>query len=451
MFKSLIQKSIILGVLLFLVNFANVYAEADTIKLTTIYHVSINDEHIGTVSNKAIVENVVQEKLQQKQQEYNKFGLIPSGNITYVPEKTFRPVTNDERTVNWIDKNIGVETKATKITFENKSLYVKTKQEADKVLEKLKMKYAPSKNENDASDVDISLSTNPSLTKTEVEPGKVLSVKDAVNFITKGTLEEKIYVVQKGDVLGGIAAEYNLTMSKVLELNSNIKEETLLQIGQKLKVTDYKPIVDVIVEQKVSSREEIPYETETIKSDGMYKGDSKVKQNGVNGEKMVEYLIIQKNGNTESEEVMNEKVTKEPVKKIIVQGTKVVPSRGTSDFSWPTIGGIVTSPMGPRWGTLHKGTDIAGVSNRSILAADNGTVSFAGWDGGYGNKIVINHNNGFKTIYAHLQSIDVSVGETVAKESKIGVMGTTGNSTGVHLHIELYQNGQLKDLQDYTN
>lgn len=99
---------------------------------------------------------------------------------------------------------------------------------------------------------------------------------------------------------------------------------------------------------------------------------------------------------------------------------------------------------------MHKGIDIARPANRNILAADNGVVEFAGYDnGGYGNKIIINHNNGMKTVYAHLSSISVSVGQTVEKGKVIGIMGSTGNSTGIHLHFELYKNGALQNPLDY--
>ena len=99
--------------------------------------------------------------------------------------------------------------------------------------------------------------------------------------------------------------------------------------------------------------------------------------------------------------------------------------------------------MGTRWGSMHRGIDIARPSSRSILAADNGVVVSAGWSGAYGNRIEIDHNNGYKTLYAHLSSINVSVGQTVSRGSKIGVMGSTGRSTGVHLHFEVTKNGSL--------
>ncbi len=119
-------------------------------------------------------------------------------------------------------------------------------------------------------------------------------------------------------------------------------------------------------------------------------------------------------------------------------------------FAWPTNGGYISSKMGQRWGSLHKGIDIARPSDRTIKAADNGVVVSAGWDdGGYGNKVVIDHQNGFRTVYAHMDSISVSAGQKVEKGSQLGIMGSTGFATGVHLHFEVYKDGSLQNPLSY--
>lgn len=122
-----------------------------------------------------------------------------------------------------------------------------------------------------------------------------------------------------------------------------------------------------------------------------------------------------------------------------------MPSRGTGTFIWPTVGGYVSSQMGTRWGRVHQGIDIARPTARTIKAADNGVVTTVGWHDTYGNRIVITHNNGYETLYAHLSSIDVSVGQTVPQGTAIGIMGSTGRSTGVHLHFEVIKNGANVD------
>ena len=145
----------------------------------------------------------------------------------------------------------------------------------------------------------------------------------------------------------------------------------------------------------------------------------------------------------------NVTILEQPVNHIVIKGTKVIPSRGEGSFAWPTVGGYISSKQGPRWGKMHKGIDIARPSNRTIKAADNGVVVSAGWGGGYGNKIVIDHQNGFRTLYGHMSSLKVKVGQTVSKGSAIGIMGATGDATGVHLHFEVYKNGSLVNPLSY--
>ncbi|MFC1624964.1 peptidoglycan DD-metalloendopeptidase family protein [Patescibacteria group bacterium] len=111
-------------------------------------------------------------------------------------------------------------------------------------------------------------------------------------------------------------------------------------------------------------------------------------------------------------------------------------------FVWPTNGNI-----SQRFVWYHKGIDIANKVAPSVLAADSGTVIIAGWpDGyGYGNRVMIDHGNGYKTLYAHLSRVSVVIGQTVARGNVIGQMGSTGRSTGVHLHFEVIKNGVYLD------
>lgn len=109
-------------------------------------------------------------------------------------------------------------------------------------------------------------------------------------------------------------------------------------------------------------------------------------------------------------------------------------------FIWP-VNGPITSGFGPRWGRMHEGIDVSGGSGTPIAAAASGTVIVAGWNGGYGQLVVVDHGGGLSTAYAHLSSIAVSVGQGVGQGSVVGGMGTTGHSTGVHLHFEVRVNG----------
>ena len=114
------------------------------------------------------------------------------------------------------------------------------------------------------------------------------------------------------------------------------------------------------------------------------------------------------------------------------------------------ISGTITSRYGGRWGSVHTGLDIATSSGTSIKAAAGGTVSYAGWKGSYGNLVVISHGNGIQTYYAHCSSLLVSAGQSVSQGQVIARVGSTGNSTGPHLHFEIRKNGTTLNPQNYV-
>ena len=126
---------------------------------------------------------------------------------------------------------------------------------------------------------------------------------------------------------------------------------------------------------------------------------------------------------------------------------------GSGNLVWPSYCTYITSRQGPRIHPVtgefknHGGTDIGASYGTAIWAADSGTVvrSSDGWNGGWGNYVMINHGNGMQTLYAHMSSRAVSVGQTVSRGQVIGYVGSTGMSTGAHLHFEMYVNGSKVD------
>ena len=121
---------------------------------------------------------------------------------------------------------------------------------------------------------------------------------------------------------------------------------------------------------------------------------------------------------------------------------------GGNGVAWPT-NGTITSGFGYRWGALHAGVDIANNVGTPVRAAKAGTVILAGWNGGYGNCIVIDHGGGFSTLYGHMSRLRASEGDRVSQGDLIGDMGSTGNSTGPHLHFEIRENGAPIDPHRY--
>lgn len=147
-------------------------------------------------------------------------------------------------------------------------------------------------------------------------------------------------------------------------------------------------------------------------------------------------------------------------------GTTSNPTYTGGTFSWPVPGHYyISSPYGWRWGSLHAGIDIAGggISGSAVTAAGSGSVSLVrggcthnnpknyscGCNSGYGNYVMIDHGNGYSTLYAHLASINVSVGQSISTGQTLGTVGSTGWSTGYHLHFSVLKNGSYVDPAPY--
>lgn len=445
------------------ITFGSVYADNIESQIPTVYHVYVDGEHLGIVDDKKVVKEHVEEKVDKAEVKHEDLPLTVGEEVTYVPEKMFRPTFNNQQLVQSLEDELSIKVDGVQVEIAGKAVgFMASKEQADQALEKIKTQYVSSEKLKafeemsieqkeqpvkigESSIIDVSLSEKVSLSNEKIAPKDILTVNDMVKLLKQGVLTDRVHKVKEGEVLGGIASSYNLSSKEIKELNPELKDNEPLQIDQELNVTDYEPYVDVLVTERKRVEKTLEYDTEIRESDELYKGEQEVKQEGQDGSKNIEYKISKTNGKVMSETVINEETTKEPVTEVVVKGTKVIPSRGTGNFKWPAVGGVITSKQGSRWGSYHKGIDIAGVNDRSILAADNGVVTEAGRDGGYGNKVVIDHNNGYKTIYAHLSSIKVSTGQTVKSGQTIGEMGTTGHSTGIHLHFEVYKDGNLEN------
>lgn len=160
-------------------------------------------------------------------------------------------------------------------------------------------------------------------------------------------------------------------------------------------------------------------------------------------------------------DVKTEKEKEEQERKAAEEAAKKkkyqVTSRGSSlprvsSYAFPLKSySYVSSEYGARWGTTHTGIDLAAPAGTHIYSWRSGTVTFAGWSGGYGNFIIVDHGDGFVTRYAHCSKIAVTKGQTVSQGQVIGYVGTTGNSTGNHLHFEVKVNGNFVNPRNYLS
>ncbi|WP_195265986.1 MULTISPECIES: peptidoglycan DD-metalloendopeptidase family protein [unclassified Clostridium] len=264
-------------------------------------------------------------------------------------------------------------------------------------------------------------------------------------------------------VLRKVIDEMNINEDSVLsfEINGDIDLQEsrfdlgLLQTNDELANYIYKLSQEesskIKLNVKYTTEENVKIQPNTIiiPSDSMYLGESKVEYGEVGLKKQVKEVTYENNKLIETK-VVSEEVIKEQISKKIYRGTKNPYDYGVAFLSSPTRGGYMTSGYGERWNSFHKGIDIAGNIGDDVLVAMDGEITYAQYnDGGYGNLIMVKHEDNMVTYYGHLSDFYVKVGDKVKKGDIIGAIGNTGFSTGPHLHFELRVDNDPVDPTNY--
>lgn len=277
--------------------------------------------------------------------------------------------------------------------------------------------------------------------EAEETPSSILNIRTSTSEIETATTKsekprDKIYSykVQSGDTLSSIAKKFDVSIDTLKWENSDkIKsDKTLLHVGDELSIP---PVTGIV--HKVKSGETVY---------------SIAKKYGVTAQNIINFPF---NTFVDDEKfalaigtqlvvpggVMPEE---QPIYRASVSAVTLV-AGGTGQFIWPTNGVITQYPV---W--YHFAVDIANSSSPAIVAADTGTVvtrECLNW--GYGCHIIVDHGNGYQTLYAHLQAFYVGLGDKVDRGQSIGQMGSTGRSTGTHLHFEVRKGGVLQNPLNY--
>ncbi len=237
--------------------------------------------------------------------------------------------------------------------------------------------------------------------------------------------------------------------STVASFNNDVKVESGVFATAQLK--DVSEIINeaahsfsIRIETDLIVDSEIPFEVIYEYDDSKPNNYSKVLTEGENGSQRALYRLVYVDGVLADTVTKSVTVSKEAVAQVEAVGTQES-YVGNGDFIWPVpSSGLCTTLFEYRWGSFHTGIDIAGsgIYGADIVASDAGTVVFAGYNsGGYGNQVIIDHGNGYSTMYAHCAFLYVSVGEKVSKGTAVAGVGSTGFSTGDHLHFEIWENG----------
>ena len=291
-------------------------------------------------------------------------------------------------------------------------------------------------------------------------PDNANTMWDAEKLLQKLNTPKKeaiYYIAQSGDSFSKIASENGLTVGELKIMNPQLGDTIL--IGSMLLVARQENYVTPKITYTEVYREEVDAPVEVIYNPKIFSGDRLVIREGKSGTDLVTVSITTVNGKIYDKEEIDRVTIIEPISKKVEIGTASggnyyggqVSSKG---FVWPTPTAKTISQKFGRYG--HKGLDIttSRASGHVIVAAASGTVEVAGSTGNsYGLQVLINHGNGVKTRYAHCLSgsIVVRPGQYVSAGQKIAKIGSTGNSTGPHLHFEVIVNGKFVNPLNYVS
>lgn len=285
----------------------------------------------------------------------------------------------------------------------------------------------------------------------------IIKNTDDIEFAVALKIDGEIKAVVKGDRIEEyLEIRRTLFYTKNAENSAQFVKKVEIEKGYYLKddIKDFaeaKKVIDKLEVKTVSvveTKTEIPFKTVEKKTDKQEIGYSKVVTAGCNGTNISTERIENVNGKVVAREQISSEVVSKPVDKVILVGTAVKRVTATERAQASSAGFICPITKGKfsitaYWGDgrNHKAIDLAADRGTPIFAAAAGTVTYAGYDSDFGYNIVIKHSNGMSTRYAHANALCVSVGQVVSQGDMIATVGSTGWSTGSHLHFEVIVNG----------
>ncbi len=321
------------------------------------------------------------------------------------------------------------------------------KQTIETVLNELKKPY-----ETGVENERIEFVSNVEVRTGLFSPGALKTVEE-LRALFEGSTNPRYYTIEEDDYLSDIVKKTGVSRQMIYYLNPELDERRLIP-GRKVLISTPDVYLGVKVVRTITYDEEIKYSTTRIKDDSLYVNQTKVKTAGKKGSKTIVAEVTYVDGVKTNTDIISSVVTREPVTRELYVGTKNYPNSfsslaGSGAFIRPISGGFTSCAYGGYPG--HKGVDLtmSGAYGKAIYASASGTVIQAGWSGGYGIMVKLRHSNGYETWYAHMSSKLVSVGDKVVQGQQIGRIGSTGNSTGPHLHFELRINGSAVNPMRY--
>lgn len=408
---------------------------------TKAFAVYLGDKKVGIVRDEEDVSKLL-DKIQKELTEKYNIDCIVKEKLKF---KDIKAKDDDINSVEELKENIKSEltllVSGYALLIDDEEVGVlRRKEDAEQVINKFRESF--NKIEDDNSEIkDIRILEDINIVKKEVPLSKIKKPGEVLQFIETGSEEIKTHIVEAGESIWTIAKMYEMDIDEIMDANMDLVPEKLYP-GDEINLIVPKSLLTVETIEELNYLEDIDYEVKFQNDNNMYKTEKKVKTKGVKGKNEIVAEVVKHNGKIVGKKIIKEEIIEKPVDEIVVRGTKEKPMTvATGSFLFPARGRI-SSGYGSRGGGFHKGIDISASVGTPITAADGGTVTYVGYSGGYGNLVIIDHNNGYITKYAHCSEIYVTTGQKVHKGQTIAAVGATGNARGAHLHFEVLKNGR---------
>lgn len=372
--------------------------------VNTLYHISLDGKEIGSIENPDAVRKWLGDRLAAEKKKYPDLALGFNKEISITEKQHYNGKgTRQEDVLNKLASAVQVEANAAQLVVDGQVIaYARDQKTINQTLTSLKASY---------------------------------NEKKATQNLTAGA----------GNVSPEQAKQMESDLSEVsIKENIQIREGKILP-EQVLKepqlMNRMKKGVTIVSKHETVETLAIPYRVNVKPDPTKYRGDDKTIVQGKNGSKQVVYELVKENGKLVQKNAVHQKILQQPVTKVMIRGTKVKPSRGDGQFRMPSAG-ILSSPFGKRWGRIHAGIDLATPIGTPVHTSDHGRVTFVGIKRGYGKCMIVDHGNGYQSLYGHLDGFVAKKGDIVAKGEVIAKSGNTGRSTGPHLHFEIHKDGE---------
>lgn len=424
-----------------------------------------NNEIVGIVTDLSLIENMIADISKTDYEDEFPDSKLGFGEDVFIAEEisNFQYENIDDEIIDYIVDNSLLAIETNKITFSNGAvIYVNNVEDFENAKEKYLLNFVNEKEMSyikngeevpydkdsyDTTALSLEVVEESSLSKGYASKDNIYKdEREITEFLSYGYgTDKEYYTVKEFDTVEGVASLAGISTQQLLTINPNIKSaDQLIKVGDKLNVTFFDSPVNVIVKKRVVTDEVIyPASTKYVNDPSLREGLTVTTVNEEAGLKKVAYEETYVNGQLKDGAiVMESQVLKEPVQEVVKRGTMVMPSVGSGRFRYPVDNARVTCGWYCYGG--HTATDVINSLNRYgvVRAADRGVVEVASYHGINGYYVWINHRNGYKTYYGHMNTNPyVRVGQTVERGEVIGQIGMTGVATGPHVHFMVTLNG----------